>query len=213
MTGLHTGHARIRGNGPGQLQSNDITFAKVLRDNGYQTGCFGKWGIGNPPPLDDPKRHGFNEFYGYINMYHAHNFYPEFLVHNGRKVKLRNILYDDWRAKRTGPRYEGAGVARIAVDYAPKLIADRLIDYIRRAGADNSKPFFAYYALNIPHANNEAGNQGMEVPDLGEFAKKDWPEPEKGFAAMIKNIDRDVGKVLDLVTDLGVAKDLSLIHI
>ena len=62
MTGLHTGHARIRGNGPGQLQSSDITFAKVLRDNGYKTGCFGKWGIGNPPPLDDPKRHGLTSF-------------------------------------------------------------------------------------------------------------------------------------------------------
>ena len=131
MTGLHTGHARIRGNGPGQLQPGDLTFAKVLQKNGYQTGCFGKWGIGNPPPLDDPQRHGFDEFYGYINMYHAHNFYPEFLVHNGCKVKLRNVLYDDWRAKRIGPQYEGAGVAKVAVDYAPKMIADRLMDYIR----------------------------------------------------------------------------------
>ena len=210
MTGLHTGHARIRGNGPGQLQSNDITFAKVLRDNGYQTGCFGKWGIGNPPPLDDPKRHGFNEFYGYINMYHAHNFYPEFLVHNGRKVKLRNVLYDDWRAKRTGPRYEGAGVARIAVDYAPKLIADRLIDYIRRAGTNNSKPFFAYYALNIPHANNEAGGEkriafdGMRVPDWGSHANLDIPDQEKGFARMIDYIDKDVGRIISVLDELKI---------
>ena len=65
----------------------------------------------------------------------------------------------DWRAKRSGPRYEEAGVARIAKDYAPKLIADRLVDYIRKAGADQTKPFFAYYALNIPHANNEAGGE------------------------------------------------------
>ena len=40
-------------------------------------------------------------------------------------------------------------MAKVAVDYAPKLIADRLMDYIRKAGADKSKPFFAYYALNI----------------------------------------------------------------
>ena len=210
MTGLHTGHARIRGNGPGQLQSGAITFAKVLRDNGYQTGCFGKWGIGNPPPLDDPKRHGFNEFYGYINMYHAHNFYPEFLVHNGRKVKLRNVLYDDWRAKRTGLRYEGAGVARIAVDYAPKLIADRLIDYIRRAGTNNSKPFFAYYALNIPHANNEAGGEkrigfdGMRVPDWGSHANLDIPDQEKGFARMIDYIDKDVGRIISVLDELKI---------
>ena len=58
MTGLHTGHARIRGNGPGQLKSDDVTIATVLRKSGYTNGCFGKWGIGNPPPLDDPNRHG-----------------------------------------------------------------------------------------------------------------------------------------------------------
>ena len=210
MTGLHTGHARIRGNGPGQLQPGDLTFAKVLQKHGYQTGCFGKWGIGNPPPLDDPKRHGFDEFYGYINMYHAHNFYPEFLVHNGRKVKLRNMLYNDWRARRIGPRYEGAGVARVAVDYAPKMIADRLMDYIRNAGADKSKPFFAYYALNIPHANNEAGGEkrirfdGMRVPDWGSHANLDIPDQEKGFARMIDYVDQDVGRILSTLKELKI---------
>ena len=49
LTGCHTGHARIRGNGPGRLLETDVTFAKLLQRHGYQTGCFGKWGIGNPP--------------------------------------------------------------------------------------------------------------------------------------------------------------------
>ena len=159
MTGLHTGHARIRGNGKSQLLKTDITFAKLLQQNGYQTGCFGKWGIGNPPPLNDPYIHGFEEFYGYINMYHAHNYYPEFLVHNGKKIKLRNILFDSWRKKRAGLQYEGAGVSKVTIDYAPKLIADKLIGYIRKASSNKSKPFFIYYALNIPHANNEAGSE------------------------------------------------------
>ena len=183
MTGLHTGHARIRGNGPGQLLPQDVTFAKVLQQNGYQTGCFGKWGIGNPPPLDDPQRHGFDEFYGYINMYHAHNYYPEFMIHNGRKVPLRNVLYDDWRVKRTGPR-EGAGVSRVAADYAPQLIADRMLRYIRDCTKQKDKPFFVYYALNIPHANNEGGGEkrierdGMRVPDWGSHANLDMPDQE-----------------------------------
>ena len=178
--------------------------------NGYQTGCFGKWGIGNPPPLDDPQRHGFDEFYGYINMYHAHNFYPEFLVHNGRKVKLQNIVYNDWRARRIGPRYEGGRRGKVAVDYAPKMIADRLMDYIRNAGADKSKPFFAYYALNIPHANNEAGGEkrimfdGMRVPDWGIHANLDIPDQEKGFARMIDYIDQDVGRILSTLKELKI---------
>jgi len=209
MTGLHTGHARIRGNGPGQLLPGDVTFAKVLQQNDYQTGCFGKWGIGNPPPLDDPQRHGFDEFYGYINMYHAHNYYPEFMIHNGRKVSLRNVLYDDWRAKRTGPR-EGAGVARVARDYAPHLIADKMLEYIRDCAKQKGKPFFVYYALNIPHANNEGGGEkriernGMRVPDWGSHANLDMPDQEKGFARMIDYIDRDVGNIMTLLKELGI---------
>jgi len=209
LTGLHTGHARIRGNGPGQLLPGDITFAKVLQQHGYQTGCFGKWGIGSPPPLNDPQRHGFDEFYGYINMYHAHNYYPEFMIHNGRKVPLRNVLYDDWRAKRTGPR-EGAGVARVAKDFAPHLIADKMLEYIRDCAKQNDKPFFVYYALNIPHANNEGGGEkriernGMRVPDWGSHANLDMPDQEKGFARMIDYIDRDTGKILTLLKELDI---------
>ena len=69
--------------------------------------------------------------------------------------------------------------------------------------------FFGY--VNVPHANNEAGNMGMEVPDLGKFASKDWPEPEKGFAAMIRNIDRDAGRILDLLRELKIDKNTLVI--
>lgn len=206
MTGLHTGHARIRGNGPGQLKPEDLTIATVLRKSGYKTGCFGKWGVGNPPPLDDPDRHGFDEFYGYVNMYHAHNYYPEWLVKNGRKVPLRNKLYEDWLEKRTGPR-EGAGIAKVAVDYAPALISDAAIQFI---DDNHQKPFFLYYALNIPHANNEGGGEkrinrnGMRVPSFGGFANRDWPAQEKGFAQMINYIDQDIGKILKTLKARGI---------
>ena len=92
LTGLHTGHARIRGNSPGLLTDDDVTIAHVLRRAGYRTGCVGKWGVGNPPPLDDPARRGFDYFYGYISMWHAHNFYPEFMIRNGERVPLRNVV-------------------------------------------------------------------------------------------------------------------------
>ena len=209
LTGLHTGHCRVRGNGPGRLTARDTTFVELLQAAGYKTGCFGKWGIGNPPPLDDPQRHGFDEFYGYINMFHAHNYYPEFMVHNGRKVPLRNELYPDWQEKRTGER-EGAGVSRVTVDYAPQLIADRVLDFIRH---HHKQPFFVYYPLNIPHANNEGGSEpridrnGMRVPDLGKHAGKSWPVQEQGFARMIDYIDRDIGNIMALVKKLGIEKN------
>ena len=65
--------------------------------------------------------------------------------------------------------------------------------------------------MNVPHTNNEAGNQGMEVPEIGEFTKKSWPKPEKGFAAMIKNIDRDVGQIIDLIDELNLASNTLVI--
>jgi arylsulfatase A-like enzyme len=65
-------------------------------------------------------------------------------------------------------------------------------------------PFFLYLALTIPHANNEAGREGMEVPDLGEYAGKDWPDPSKGHAAMITRMDAGIGRLLDLLKELNI---------
>jgi arylsulfatase A-like enzyme len=206
MTGLHTGHCRVRGNGPGRLLGSDTTFVSLLKESGYATGCFGKWGIGNPPPINDPEVHGFDEFYGYLNMFHAHNYYPEFLIKNGVKEPLQNVLFDDWR-KRVSESREGAGVAQKAIDFAPRLIADAALEFIER---NHQEPFFLYYALNIPHANNEAGGErrinrnGMRVPELGEFEGKEWPIQEKGFARMLQYIDQDVGNILAALKRLGI---------
>ena len=206
MTGLHTGHCRVRGNSPGQLLPEDVTLAEVLRDAGYDTACIGKWGLGTPP-LDDPAQNGFDEFYGYISMWHAHNFYPEFLIENGRKAPLRNEVEEQWKDN------DGRGIATKKVDYAPDLIHDRAIEFITR---DREKPFFLYYALNIPHANNEAGRgtapeKGMEVPSFGPYESEAWPAPEKGFAAIMHNVDRYVGRVLESLREKGIDENTIVI--
>jgi len=195
LTGLHTGHCRIRGNDPGLLTDADVTIAQLLKQAGYTTGCTGKWGVGAPPPLDDPAMRGFDHFYGYISMWHAHNFYPEFLIRNGEKVALRNEVPGEWKVN------DGRGVATKRVDYAPELITQEALAFIE---ANQDRPFFLYFAMNVPHANNEAGKKGMEVPDWGDFAHRDWPDPERGFASMIRNIDADVGAVLAKLKELGL---------
>lgn len=200
LTGLHTGHCRVRGNGPGQLLDEDVTIAEVLKQAGYRTGCVGKWGVGNPPPLDDPQRQGFDYFYGYVNMYHAHNFYPEFIIRNGERVPLRNEVEPQWKDG------DGRGIATKRVDYVPDLVTAEALSFIE---SNRDSPFFLYFAMNVPHANNEATRglrpeRGMEVPSLGEFADQDWPAPEKGFAAMIRNIDSDVGKILAKLKELDL---------
>lgn len=201
MSGFHTGHTRVRGNDPALMSDKDMTLARLLKGRGYSTGCFGKWGIGHPPPLDDPQRKGFDEFFGYINMWHAHNCYPEFLIENGRRFELPNHVPDDWDQPADKI---GRGVATQKKVFAPDLISQRVSDFIQREHALQN-PFFAFYALNLPHANNEGGQAGMEVPDTGEFAFMDWPAPERGFARMIRWIDDSVGRILSQLVVLGIA--------
>jgi arylsulfatase A-like enzyme len=200
MTGLHTGHCTVRSNGNVKLRKEDITVAQVLKKAGYSTGCIGKWGVGRPD-LDDPNEHGFDYFYGYVCMNHAHNCYPEWIVRNGKKVQLRNVLEEKWKTRDV---YPGAGVAAKKVDFVPNLCQKEVIQFIDK---NRDTPFFFYYALNIPHANNEGGSQGMEVPSYGKFADKDWPDPEKGFAAMISYIDGYVKEIFDKLKDTGLDKN------
>jgi len=205
LTGKHCGHTVVRGNStaPVVIQPGQPTLASVLKQAGYKTGCVGKWGVGTPDNFTNPNDAGFDHFYGYVNMWHAHNFYPEFLIRNGKVEKLKNEVGEKWKAEQnlSLPR-AGRGVAVKRVQYAPDLFIEEALKFIR----DNQKqPFFLYFAMNVPHANNEAGQQGMEAPDVSAFAGQDWPAPEKGFAAMIRNIDRDTGRVLDLLKELKLA--------
>jgi len=211
LTGKHAGRAVVRGNStrPIVIQPGEPTVASVLKAAGYATACIGKWGVGTPDNLTNPNDVGFDHFFGYVNMWHAHNFHPEFLVRNGQVVPLKNEVGAEWK-KFQDPKLPdaGRGVAVKRVEYAPDLIAEDALRFIRE---QQKKPFFLYLALNTPHANNEAGAKGMEVPDLGEFAAKDWPEPEKGFAAMVRNLDRDTGRLLDLLKELRIAENTLVI--
>lgn len=202
LTGKHTGHTSVRGNQPDQLLGDDeLTLAKVMKQSGYTTGCIGKWGIGHPPPADDPAKKGFDYFFGYLNMFHAHNLYPEYLYRNGEKVFLRNKLrLIDGKNPWAG-NGEGAGVAEVRLDYAPFLIDSEALSFIEK---NKNNKFFLYLACNIPHANNEKKPDGMEVPDYGEFENKEWPDQEKGFASMMHNIDSSVGAIFSKLKDLKI---------
>ena len=213
MTGKHLGHGSVRGNGIGAkqaLKKDDLTVAEVLKKAGYATALIGKWGLGDMRPETEigmPNRQGFDYFFGYANQVHAHNYYPEFLWRNEEKVRLRN------KVKRVPPaygRFQG-GAATKRVDYSHDLIAEESLQWIR---GHKDRPFFLYLALTIPHANNEASKlfgDGAEVPDYGLYANQDWPNPDKGQAAMITRMDRDVGRILDLLQELNIADNTLVI--
>jgi arylsulfatase A-like enzyme len=195
MTGLHTGHAFIRGNARIPLPPEEVTVAELLKKADYNTGLVGKWGLGEPNSTGHPNRQGFDYFYGYLNQGHAHNYYPEHLFRNDDKVPLRNVVD---RSRK--PDHPG-GVATKRVDYSHDLMTEEALGFVEK-NADN--PFFLYLAYTIPHANNEAGKDGMEVPDFGPYADRDWPDPQKGHAAMITRMDADVGRLFALLKSLKI---------
>ena len=173
-----------------------MTVASLLQDAGYRTALIGKWGLGGPGSEGHPNKQGFDYFYGYLCQRHAHNYYPEFLFRNNERVPLNN--------KVAKPREDGAGVAVERNDYSHDLCAAEALKFIEE---NKDGPFFLYLALTIPHANNEARNDGMEVPSLGAYADLDWPEPQKGHAAMISRMDGDIGRLLKKLGDLGIEKN------
>jgi len=187
MTGLDTGHCHVRGNALVPLRPEDVTVAEVLKAAGYATALIGKWGLGEPGTTGVPNKKGFDYFYGYLNQAHAHNYYPDYLWKNEEKVPLPNEVTK--------------GVATKRVVYSADLIAQEALAFIERS---KDKPFFLYYSPTIPHANNEAGKNGMEVPSDEPYTGESWPQNEKNFAAMVTRLDADVGRLMALLARLGL---------
>ncbi|MEM6916848.1 MAG: sulfatase-like hydrolase/transferase, partial [Verrucomicrobiota bacterium] len=184
-TGQHVGTTGVIGNRSYSLSGSEQTVAKLLQEAGYATGGVGKWALGNvddPSEVDNPGHpnlNGFDYWFGFLNQGTAHNFYPPFLWENKEQVALEgNVLMKD------NPQARGR-VSEKRVTYAHDMMTERALDFVRRT---RENPFLLHIHWTIPHANNEGGRvlgDGMEIPSYGIYAEKDWPNPEKGFAAMV----------------------------
>ncbi len=207
MTGQHHGHTRVRGNSgktnpaAQALKAGDITVPALLHSVGYHTALIGKWGLGDIGEADTglPRKHGFDEFYGYLNQGHAHNHFPDFLWRNETREPLSNVIVPVGDS--------GAGYATEAVHYADDIFAGECLKFVSDS---KDRPFFLYWSLVIPHANNERARElgdGAHVPDYGPYADKDWPQQDKGQAAMITRLDGYVGRMLEKLKELGLAEN------
>jgi arylsulfatase A-like enzyme len=186
MTGKHMGHAFVRGNADVALPPNEITIAKILKDAGYATANIGKWGLGDPGTIGVATKHGFDEFFGYLNQVHAHNYYPDHLFRNEERYEI--------------PENKD-GMHAV---YTHDLFTKEALSFIERK---KDQPFFLYLAYTIPHGNNEAikaDGMGMQVPSDEPYTKEDWPQQEKNFAAMVSRLDRDVGTLMAKLKELGL---------
>jgi arylsulfatase A-like enzyme len=184
MTGRHSGHSPIRANweiapGEGQypLPEKQVIIPEILKTRGYATACTGKWGMGMFDTTGSPLKQGFDFFFGYNCQRHAHSYFPTHLYRNDQRIEL--------------PGNDGKGIGKT---YAQNLIADETLAWVRQ---QKDKPFFLFYAITLPHARNE-------IDDLGIYKDKPWSDQQKAYAAMVTRLDTDVGRLLDLLQELGI---------
>ncbi|MHC4756791.1 MAG: sulfatase-like hydrolase/transferase, partial [Planctomycetota bacterium] len=194
MTGQHTGHTTVRDNGcktggdPDEesgrgcrlpLKQEDVTVAEVLKKAGYATGITGKWGLGEAGSTGVPNRQGFDEWFGYLNQNMAVYYYLDYLWRNEERFEIP------------------ANKNNAQQVYTHDLLADFALDFIRE---HKHGPFFLYAPFTIPHFNHE-------VPSIEPYEDKPWKKKEKIFAAMITRMDKDVGRILDLLKELDIDRE------
>jgi len=205
MTGLHMGHAEVRGNkqaepsGQWPISPEALTLAECLKTAGYTTALIGKWGLGIENSAGEPNKQGFDYYYGYLDQVLAHNYYPEYLIRNGEKEMLINkVKYLD-----TTAWHKGLGsYSTKKTEYSNDLFTNDALQFIEK---NKDTTFFLYLPYTIPHDNGEAlENERQEVPDHGIYENEDWPMDRKGYAAMVSRLDKYVGQIMEKLKEAGI---------
>ncbi|QDU26776.1 Arylsulfatase [Anatilimnocola aggregata] len=221
MTGMHPGHAIVRDNKQIKPQSQfplpggTVTLPKLLKEAGYATGAFGKWGLGGEATTGEPMKQHIDRFFGYYCQGVAHNYYPTFLWTNDQQLPLDNPAFParaklpagaDINDPKTYAQFSGK-------QFAPDLIADEAVKFIRD---HQGEPFFLFFPTTIPHL-------ALQVPEDGLAAYKGaFPEdppydgsksylphrtPRAAYAAMVSRLDSHVGRIFDQINELGLDED------
>jgi arylsulfatase A-like enzyme len=228
LTGLHSGHAYIRDNdelsergdvwgdttieGQRPILPDTYTLGRLFQDAGYATGAIGKWGLGGPGSSGEPNRQGFDHWYGYLCQREAHNYYPTHLWRNGEKAPLKGNSY--FKAHQRLPESADPGDPMEYADfsgqtYAMDAMADEALRFIRDHRAE---PFFLYLPFPVPHLALQVPDSSVaeyrgtfpETPYVGDRGYLPHPEPRAAYAAMITRMDSEIGRILDLLSELGL---------
>lgn len=188
MTGKHAGHASVRANDGGTpLREGEPTIASMLKEHGYATGGFGKWGCGGRDSTGVPEQHGFDEFFGYYDQVHAHTFFPPYLIRNSEEIAL-----------------EGNDGGRHGETYSHYRIMEEGLEFLHE---NQNNPFFLYLPITPPHGMYDIpkddpawdlyeGEAWMDDPNV--------PQDAKNYAAMVSMVDRNLGEVLSTLRELGL---------
>ena len=223
LTGRYHWRTRLQsgvlgGFSPPLIAKDRLTVAGMLKQQGYATGCFGKWHLGMSFPLknggvaddggnfsksfqdaasvdygrdilDGPVDHGFDTYFGISASLDM----PPFVWIKDRRVTEIPSATKTWlRTGPAGPKFE-------AVDVLPSVM-DHTIAFIEaQKKADPTKPFFAYVPLNAPHT---------PIVPTKEFQGSSGISP---YADFVKQVDHDVGRLLASLEKQGLAENTLVI--
>lgn len=219
LTGQNLAHAEIRGNRdsgngrpfPGQwpLSASTVTFPAVLREAGYATGGFGKWGLGPTDSSGSPLRQGFEHFFGYNCQRNAHSYYPPFLDDD---AGTRELNASPIPGHRKQPQGEVVDAEYRGLQYAPDVIMTEALRFIERQSTE--RPFFLYLPFVEPHVAMHPPQAWLEKYPVewdaesgayrGENGYLPHSRPRAAYAAMITHLDEHVGQIVAALKQRGL---------
>ena len=169
------------------LNPSEITIAEMLRENGYATGCFGKWHLGDQPEFM-PLNQGFDTYFG---IPYSNDMWPQHTARNPitkRKYEPLPVMKQD------------KAVAHVADEFDQSLLAEVITDEaIAFIEKNQKRPFFCY----IPHAH-------VHKP---RYARPEYLERAEGNVdrAHVEEVDDSIGRVLQTLKDLKLDQNTLVI--
>ncbi len=172
------------------MSLNEVTFAEVLKKQGYATGCFGKWHLSYKPILN-PIRHGFDTYRGFLaggSDYHSH---------------INRSGQPDWWKDDKLEAEEG---------YSTDLLTKHAVEFIKQ---NKDKPFCVYLPHQAVHFPFQGPDDEADRAVGGNYWSKakygrrydDIEDRKKAYKEMIESMDESTGRIVDTIKELGLEKD------
>lgn len=202
MTGQHTGHLTIRGNGEVPLPAADSVLPQFLHKAGYVNGMVGKWGLGQANTTGQPAYKGWDFFSGLLHHVEGHYQLPD----------------SAWQLQSGMP----AKVKIPGNKYSNEWFKDEAIRFIEQ---QQQQPFFLYLSFTLPHAElnvpqvflqpylhpNGSSKFGEEASQRSNQHYGYQQYPKAAYAAMVSQMDYYIGEVVATLKKLHIEDETIII--